>query len=259
MKKIFNKIALLRAFFRLVKDPTRTTSIFKMSEALLRDPNPRAMKVVTDRVFANSEFRSLYATGYMPKIQLQDLTRMPQGSLGRHYAELLNREGFDMDFYPTIAPRSEMEYLVLRLRQTHDFFHLLTGYDTSLEGELALQSFIVAQTSSGFSMLLVLAGLLHVMGRDPQRLWKTMNAVADGFVLGRDSNFLLGICWEELLPEPLMELQEHYLAARKHGQERFQASKRSCHENEGVRGDMTTNSYRHWNLSFPNTHLPREG
>jgi len=208
---ILAKIHFLRAFLKLIKDPASTENIFKMSAVILKNPDIESAKNFVANATKNKNFRDLYRSLYLPKaISQESLLAHPNGSLGHAYGRFLQQNKLQADFYPQIFPKSELDYLTLRMRQTHDIFHVLTGFESSLEDELALQSFLVAQLGSPFSALLITAGLLHTLKSSPQKLRHLFSSLSLGFNLGRQSTFLLGVPWEELWNQPLDELRRIY-------------------------------------------------
>ncbi|QIZ70922.1 Coq4 family protein [Oxynema aestuarii] len=69
----------------------------------------------------------LYREGYlMKKLSPEDLYQFPVHTLGGAYFQYMCRGKFyEFDKNPTI-PRSEIEWLFRSIRQTHDFYHLIT-------------------------------------------------------------------------------------------------------------------------------------
>jgi len=60
-----------------------------------------------------------------------------------------------LDFFFTF----EASYVLFRFRQTHDIWHLVTGFDTDVIGELGLKSFELAQTRRPLAFVLLIGGL----------------------------------------------------------------------------------------------------
>ncbi len=109
---------------------------------------------------ADPEFRAWYEAGhYNDPLDLDELAAMPDGSLGHTYQRWIVDNGLtaqialDYRGFHTMLESSgvldgmpdEMKFAVLRGFQIHDFLHVLTGYDSSGSGEIALQAFSLAQ------------------------------------------------------------------------------------------------------------------
>lgn len=65
--------------------------------------------------------------------------------MGYIYARTMKDKGFDPDLYSHMTADTDASYVELRLSQTHDIWHLITGFDTSSAGEIGLQAFHLPQ------------------------------------------------------------------------------------------------------------------
>lgn len=103
-----------------------------------------------------------------------------------------------------------MKYAVLRGFQTHDFQHVVTGCDASGRGEIALQAFCLAQLQFpyfGMWMSVVTTRMTFV---DPRSITPMMDAITDGWQLGRRTPNIQRVKWETMLDEPLADVRERY-------------------------------------------------
>ena len=69
-----------------------------------------------------------------------------------------------------IAVQDDASYILLRLRQTHDIWHLITGFGTDVAGELGLKAFELAQTRRPMALVLLTFGLLKALIKTPDAL-----------------------------------------------------------------------------------------
>lgn len=81
-------------------------------------------------------------------LDLPRLRALPTNTLGGTYVAWLDREGVSPD---TRAPvrhvdDAECAYVLQRYRESHDFYHALTGLPVLREGEVALKAFEFANT-----------------------------------------------------------------------------------------------------------------
>lgn len=111
----------------------------------------------------------------------------PQDSLGYCYAASLTEAGFDPEFYRAIAVRDDASYILLRLRQTHDIWHLITGFGTDVAGELGLKAFELAQTRRPMALVLLTFGLLKALLKTPDALATLLPTISPG-ISARTSN-----------------------------------------------------------------------
>jgi ubiquinone biosynthesis protein Coq4 len=86
---------------------------------------------------------------------LSALLTLPTDSLGYIYAKTMQEKGFDPNLHAGMTAKSDSEYIELRLSQTHDLWHILTGFDTSLSGEIGLQAFHLSQFPYPLGTMLV--------------------------------------------------------------------------------------------------------
>ncbi len=149
---------------------------------------------------------------------------LPEGTLGRAYHDWIVANGLTASIATDYRGLHEamvqagmldgmpdvMQQAVLRGFQVHDFQHVLTGYDPSGRGEIALQAFCLAQTRFpyfGIWMSVITAQMTFV---DPTIIVAMMDAVSDGWAHGRSTRSLAFEPWESMLDEPLPSLRERY-------------------------------------------------
>ncbi|HEY9826825.1 MAG TPA: Coq4 family protein, partial [Stenomitos sp.] len=59
-----------------------------------------------------------------PPPNLEQLQQYPPDSLGYAYAKYITESGFDPEFYRAVTINDDVSYVFMRLRQTHDIWHL---------------------------------------------------------------------------------------------------------------------------------------
>ncbi len=103
-----------------------------------------------------------------------------------------------------------MKYKVLRGYQTHDLHHVLTGYEATPFGELALQAFQLAQQDFPYSAMTIATIMGHMTLIDPLLIKPAMDAVTDGWAYGRRTRSIQFVAFEKMLDQPLAEVQREY-------------------------------------------------
>jgi len=139
-------------------------------------------------------------------IDLVVLGALPEGTLGRAYAEFLSSRGFTPDVFegtPEELPDPAMAYVVQRLRQTHDLWHVVTGYETDPASEVALQAFTYGQLRAPSSGILALLGTL----RGSQLKRDLAVDVVRAYRLGTQAEGLAVFPWEDHWTTPLVEVR----------------------------------------------------
>jgi ubiquinone biosynthesis protein COQ4 len=165
------------------------------------------MKSSLDFMLAQPGVVQLAITQYIaPLPYLEALKRLPPGTLGREYAEFVVRHGFDPNFYRKMETNDISSYLLLRLRQTHDIWHVITGFDINVPDEIGLKAFELAQTRRPVAGVLVTGGFIKsfLSSNDVNAM---LSAIGKGYRMGLQAQPLLAQKWEDQWEKPLHELQ----------------------------------------------------
>ncbi len=107
-------------------------------------------------------------------------------------------------------PGEDVGYLAERGFQLHDLYHVLTGYDTTPLGEVRVVSFTVAQTPAPYPALIIATRPLQAALYKPQLLPILMDAITEGWSLGRRAKPMMPVRWEEHFERPLAEIRAEY-------------------------------------------------
>jgi hypothetical protein len=122
---------------------------------------------------------------------------LPPDSLGHVYATYLKSQNFDAEFYPPIEVKDDFSYVMLRLRQTHDIWHIVGDFTTKPNGELGLQALMLAQLHYPISILLIAGGMLKVLVKSADNLDLLLDEIVTGYRKGANSKAFLAQKWEE--------------------------------------------------------------
>ena len=139
-------LIVLKGLVSLVRDPEKTDSVYDVEDGL---KHSNAMAVATQYMLAQSGIETLVRERYLAPIpNIPELLQCPEESLGCIYANYINSSGFDPGFYRPMTVDDDTSYLLLRLRQTHDLWHVVTGFSTDVPGELGLKAFELAKPAA---------------------------------------------------------------------------------------------------------------
>lgn len=214
-----------RAMKALTQNPDDTAQVFRIIEALSGNSGFRNLQ----RFKRTRSGAGLLRTRPELIDVLTDeaaMRALPEGSLGREYLGFLSSEGISAAglkqasidgrrYEPDRLPR-DLDFLRNRMRDTHDLWHVVTGYQGDILGEAALLAFIFAQTRNPGIGFIVATALLR--GRDPV----VRRLILGGFLRGIRAEWLPAVRWEKLLSLPLERVREmlrvgappHYPALR---------------------------------------------
>ncbi len=135
------------------------------------------------------------------------LHNLPEKSVGRAYVSWLDREGVTPDTRDCVkfVDSEECAYVMQRYRESHDFYHAITGLPVMVEGEVALKAFEFANTllpMTGLSMFAV----TRLKPAERSRFWSTYLPWA--LKNGLKSKEILNVYWEEELERDVDDLRK---------------------------------------------------
>lgn len=170
------------------------------------------MDALLPMLAASAEGRHLLAT--RPRLTSREvdydgLRRLPAGTLGRSYVDHLDRHRLDPDALAVPVTRGATDsanYLLERVRQTHDVWHALLGLGTAGHEEVILHAFQWSQLRMPYSALVVGFGAVkHLAGEGRWHLLR--HALVDAARAGRAAAPLLPIVWERRWERPIAEVR----------------------------------------------------
>lgn len=194
----------LSALGVLMKDHTRLDQVLVFTQAV----NLGRLKNAADRIEAMPEGAALLRE--QPRIDREHvdfdaLRRLADGTLGREYMRFLDDNGITPDVFAELPEVGDerVAFMMLRMRQTHDLWHVLTGYAPDVPGELRLQAFTFAQTGAPSALALTVFGTVRWTFAKKGHYGKVMEA----FRRGRATKFLPTFRWEDHWETPVAELR----------------------------------------------------
>ena len=104
----------------------------------------------------------------------------------------------------------DVKYAVLRGFQIHDLLHIVTGFDTTGLGEIALQAFCLAQLQFPYFGMWMATSTANMTFLNPDGIVPVMNAISSGWQFGRALPNLQFERWEAMFAEPLATVRPRY-------------------------------------------------
>lgn len=150
---------------------------------------------------------ALIAERYMaPPHDLDALLQYPKDSLGYIYAMQMKRQGFRAEaLYEGMQIDSEASYLEARLSQTHDIWHVVTGFGVSATEEIGLQAFHLPQFPYPLAIALLSSSMMSAMLFSPGELPALLESIQKGWAMGQLAKPLFAQKWEEAWEKPLAQ------------------------------------------------------
>lgn len=206
LRRVYALFSLSRAMFHLVRDPGQLDMIFDFVEKL---ENPEELEEVRAAMAAHPQgaaaIRDRVRVG---RIDLDALHALPEGTLGRAFADHMIARGFQPDDLPILEAPDEHRYVLAHIYETHDIWHVVAGFDTDVPGELGLQAFNMAQFPGRVGLMLLAAGMLNTLIYNPDQREARLSEIARGWQLGRSCEPFFGVRWAEQWDRPLDEIRE---------------------------------------------------
>ncbi|MGM3308656.1 Coq4 family protein [Anabaena sp. WFMT] len=183
-----------------------TDPIFNFEDAL---DQTEIAHFTVDELKKIPEVNTLFTERWLPApINLDELSKLPEGTLGYVYAREMKARGFDPNFYQTVPVVDDISYLKMLWRTTHDIYHVVAGFDTDIFGELGLQAFVLAQTAIPISIMLVSFGMVLISLYQPDKLKPLMTEISRGYRLGSHTpSKLIAQKWDQFWDVPVMEIR----------------------------------------------------
>jgi ubiquinone biosynthesis protein Coq4 len=201
----FQLLLLFKSFFAMLSGDTSLELVGEMTDVLLETP---AFDLAAQHLKRNPACARLIHERYIPPAHdLNDLLTYPENSLGYCYASAVKKAGFDPNLHIGMTAESDAQYLELRLSQTHDIWHVVTGFDTSVIGEIGLQAFHLSQFPYPLATMLVSNSLISSTLLAPEELPQLLAAIAQGWKMGSMAKALFAQKWEESWQKPLVQWQ----------------------------------------------------
>jgi ubiquinone biosynthesis protein COQ4 len=167
--------------------------IYRLRDAMLASPTGR--RILRDRPRMTSRTLS------MPYLRT-----LPENTVGRAYAEWLDREGVSPDTRDNVRyiDDEECAYVMQRYRECHDFYHAIVGLPIVIEGEIAVKAFEFANTLLPMTGLSLFA-VARLKPAERQRFFTIYGpwAIRNGL----RAEEMLNVYWEEQLERDADELR----------------------------------------------------
>src|SRR5260221_9273807 len=197
----------LRALARLFADKEDTSQVFEIMRALNGGATPKGyLRLLNSPNGGRLAYERVeLAERLMDKAWLESFAA---GTVGAAYRQFVLGEGFSAHGLVEESRKGATQIDIphpfawygRRIRDTHDIWHVLSGYGRDSIGELCLVAFSYSQTRGLGWALIGWGGFLRARGKAGRPYRK---AVLEGFRRGEQAAWLPGEDYLSLLSEPL--------------------------------------------------------
>jgi ubiquinone biosynthesis protein COQ4 len=209
----YRPLRAVRNFQKLMQDKEDTAAVFKIFESL---PSKNFMPRIATLVMSERGEELRKAEPWLPEIldNHAALRRTPKGSLAHAYCDFMEAEGLSAAGLVAESERSGrprfpdlVEWYINRSRDTHDLFHILTGYGRDALGEASVLLFTHGQMPSQGHLLIGYAGAANIKKMARGTKAPVFGAVREAHRTGKGAPQLIAQPIRELLARPLADVR----------------------------------------------------
>lgn len=140
-------------------------------------------------------------------INFQDLKYFNNNTLGYQYYDYMTKNEFTPDKRPVVKfiPDLELAYICQRFKETHDFYHVLLGFGSSVAHEIAVKWFEALHLRLPSSSI---AGLIGSLKLTTSEINTFYSKLLPNIILNAErSKFVMSYCYEERLNQDIGNLR----------------------------------------------------
>lgn len=138
-------------------------------------------------------------------IDLAELAKLPEHTLGGAYAQHMIGQGFDPEAFMTPEDNRE-SWVNRRAAICHDVHHVITGFDSSPVGEFGLAAFTLVQYWNLLNVF-VLSFLPLICLSDLRLAPRLITAILKGFIMGLTCKPIFAYPFENNWETPISEVR----------------------------------------------------
>ena len=193
---------VLWSFVDLVKHPEHLDRVFEISDGLVKQ-RVDVLEQMRDHFGRHPAGAAALRDRPRLHVDLDVLGKLPPGTLGREFADHMRANGLDPKAIPTLEAGDDLAFVRAHLYETHDVWHVVTGFKTDVAGELGLMAFYSTQGPGGLPWMLLAMGFLNTAFYAMDDRERRMDAIGRGWEMGKRAKRLFGVRWDELWTLPL--------------------------------------------------------
>lgn len=215
-KPRFKPFAAMKHMRALIADKEDTEQVFHIIEALGGGALLKDLERFAETPQGKARLAERRSLAPVFDEMRPDLRNYALGTVGRTYADFMDREGLtamglveESLKFRQKSPQFDdtIEWYANRLRDTHDMFHVLTGYGRDALGEDALLAFSYSQNKSPGLMFISYMGARQIRKEVPKKT-RVMDVMREGKRIGAAAEKLVQQDFLKLLDQPIAAVRE---------------------------------------------------
>src|SRR5262249_14399543 len=153
-------VKLIGRMARLVRRPDRLDDVIAVADQIR---TRQAVEKIVAWVARDPEGARALEERPRIRIDMAELAALPPGTLGRTFHDHMVKNRLDPAALPRRPASDPVAYASAHLFETHDVWHVVTGFDTDVPGEVGLQAFYLAQLPARLPPLLLATTFLNAV------------------------------------------------------------------------------------------------
>ena len=204
-----------RSFVEFVQNPGEITNFYTLHSAPKNHPSIQEQMAYLKskpEIMATFERRDglvLGDDGYtFEPINMSKLSELEKGSFGYIYYKFMTDRNLSNDHIPIPMEMSDFDYFRVRFNMTHDYWHLVSGFEgITTYDEIGIQVLYASQLSSTMAFNVISIAMSKAALQNPIKKCVILAALEEGLRIGRKAKNLLGVRWEKEFRKPMSELR----------------------------------------------------
>lgn len=207
-----NPFRWLLAAWRVSRDLTNTNEAAIVEIGFSRSRLGRRFagwQQVASELARDSRLADVLVERHRLGIDLSELAKQPPGSLGAVFAAHCQARSMNPNLV-SVPADDEADFVMAHLFETHDIWHVVTGWNNDELGEIGLGGFYLAQLGLPLIALMLALILLNTVFCAPGTLRTRMEALVIGYQMGKAAQPLFGTRWDQLWSMPVSEIRNRF-------------------------------------------------
>lgn len=210
-----NPLRIALAITRLVRDLKATRDATILEDAFSRSRWLRKYagwgRVVEALMPGDWTPQAIQQLPRLTQIDLDELlVTCKPGSVGHAVANHMRIAGLNPNIFRPAKVETAEDYVIAHLTETHDIWHVVTGFGNDEPGEIGLVAFYCAHTRTPIFILLLAIGLLNTALYNHELTSERFEAIVEGWNAGKRARSLFGIDWAAQWQCPIDDFRRAY-------------------------------------------------
>lgn len=175
--------------------------------------DPKSFEIMMEKLQAEPGAKEKFARRALLGItDFASLQQLPKQTFGFHYAEHMLGNGMEqLNVTSEADVTDDYSYMFAHLGETHDVWHVLSDSNVTIYGEIKVAAFSAAQIhTSRFWYALMAKNILKATVYNIEAGTDYLDAMSQGWIMGRQAKSLFGVDWREWWETPIDELRAEF-------------------------------------------------